>query len=67
MCIAIVLLLVLFPLAGAAIGMARHGAAGGWMGAGLGLVLALVATGVPAALFLRAAKRSYDRRSGRGS
>jgi hypothetical protein len=62
-CIAVVLALLLFPLAGGAIGLARNGAAGAWIGAGLGLLLALVLTGAPTAYFLKIAKRNYDRRN----
>jgi hypothetical protein len=60
MCLAVVLALILLPLGGFAIG-AGHGPSGGLIGAGIGLVLALLLAGVPSALFLKAEKTKYDR------
>jgi hypothetical protein len=61
MCIAVVLALILLPLGGAMFGYGHGGMAGAWIGAGAGVVLALVLAGAPTAIFLAAEKKKYDR------
>jgi hypothetical protein len=60
-CIVVVLALTLFPLGGWVIGYLQSGVTGGWIGAALGLVLAIVLAGAPTAAFLKFEKKKYDR------
>lgn len=55
--------LILLPLGGWAIGHAHYGVTGGWIGAAVGLVLAIVLAGAPTAAFLRIEKKKYDRKN----
>lgn len=61
MCLALALALIFLPLGGGVVGFSMGGQTGAWIGAGIGLLLALLLGGVPTAAYLVAEKKKYDR------
>jgi len=61
MCAVVVLALILLPAAGGALGYARDGAMGGWLGGLGGLAAALVLGGAPLALLFNGERKKLAR------
>jgi hypothetical protein len=62
MCFVVVLAIIFLPVLGWAVGASMGGAATGWMGAAIGLAVAVVLVGGPTAVFLGIEKKKYDRK-----